>query len=67
VELPAGAPPAFGEILESAWRKSEDKLAAALPHLQFVIASKSGHYIQLDEPAIVVQAIRAVVEQAPRR
>ena len=67
VELLAGAPPEFGEILESAWRKSKDNLAAALPHIQFVIASKSGHYIQLDEPTIVVQAIRAVVEQAPHR
>jgi pimeloyl-ACP methyl ester carboxylesterase len=65
VELPASAPPQFSSVLEPAWRKSEDMLAAAVPHVQFVIARKSGHYIQLDEPALVVQAIRDVVRLAP--
>jgi pimeloyl-ACP methyl ester carboxylesterase len=64
VELPASAPPNFSRVLELAWRKSEDLLAAAVPHLQFVIARKSGHYIQLDEPALVVQAIRDVARLA---
>jgi pimeloyl-ACP methyl ester carboxylesterase len=65
VELPASAPPNFSNVLEQAWRKSEELLAAAVPHVQFVIARKSGHYIQLDEPALVVQAIRVVVDRAP--
>ncbi len=66
VELPATAPAKFSSVLEPAWRKSEDLLAAAVPHLQIVIARKSGHYIQLDEPALVVQAIREVAERAAR-
>lgn len=65
VELPASAPPNFSSVLEPAWRKSEDLLAAAVPHLQYVIARKSGHYIQLDEPDLVVKAIRDVVRLAP--
>jgi pimeloyl-ACP methyl ester carboxylesterase len=64
VQLPPGAPPKFGSVLEAAWRKAENQLAVALPHLQVVIARKSGHYIQWDEPALVVQAIRKVVESA---
>jgi pimeloyl-ACP methyl ester carboxylesterase len=64
VKLPLGASPKFGGVLETAWRKSEDQLALAVPHLQLVIARKSGHYIQWDEPALVVQAIRKVVESA---
>jgi len=60
VKLPAGAPPKFGAVLEAAWRKSEDQMAMVVPHLQVVIAQKSGHYIQWDEPALVVQAIRKV-------
>jgi pimeloyl-ACP methyl ester carboxylesterase len=65
VELPASAPPQFSSVLEPAWRKSEDLLAASIPYVQFVIARKSGHYIQLDEPALVVQAIRDVAKLAP--
>jgi pimeloyl-ACP methyl ester carboxylesterase len=65
VELPVSALPNFSSVIEPAWRKSEELLAAAVPHLQFVIARKSGHYIQLDEPALVVQAIRVVVGGAP--
>jgi pimeloyl-ACP methyl ester carboxylesterase len=64
VELPASAPRQFSSVLEPAWRKSEDLLAAAVPHVQFVIARNSGHYIQLDEPALVVRAIRDVAKLA---
>jgi pimeloyl-ACP methyl ester carboxylesterase len=64
VKLPPGASPKFVGVLETAWRRSEDQLALAVPHLQVVIARKSGHYIQWDEPALVVQAIRKVVENA---
>jgi len=64
VKLPPGAPPKFGPVLETAWRKSEDQMALAVPHLQLIIARSSGHYIQWDEPALVVQAIHKVVEAA---
>jgi pimeloyl-ACP methyl ester carboxylesterase len=64
VELPATAPPRFGETLESAWSRSENQLARVVPHIQFVVARKSGHYIQWDEPGLVVQAIRDTVERA---
>ena len=64
IKLPPGAPPKFGPVLEAAWRKSENQLALAVLHLQVVVAAKSGHYIQWDEPALVVQAIRKVVAAA---
>jgi pimeloyl-ACP methyl ester carboxylesterase len=67
VELPANAPPKFASVIEPAWRKSEEQLALAVPHIKYVIAKNSGHYIQLDEPALVVQAVRDVVERAARR
>jgi pimeloyl-ACP methyl ester carboxylesterase len=65
VKLPPGAPARFGAVLEAAWRKSEDQMALVVPHLQLVIAKNSGHYIQCDEPALVVQAIHKVVGVAP--
>jgi pimeloyl-ACP methyl ester carboxylesterase len=61
VQLPTGAPPRFGGVLEGAWRKSEEQLAVAVPHVEIVVARKSGHYIQLDEPALVVESIRKIV------
>ena len=61
VEMPDSAPAKFGAIMEPAWRKSEAQMAAAVPHVQWIVAKKSGHYIQWDEPEVVVEAIRRVV------
>jgi pimeloyl-ACP methyl ester carboxylesterase len=66
VELPRTAPPKFGSVLEPAWRKSEEQLALAVPHIQYVIAKNSRHYIQWDEPGLVVQAIRIELARAAR-
>jgi pimeloyl-ACP methyl ester carboxylesterase len=38
--------------------KERDALARRSPRGQHIIAAKSGHWIQLDEPELVVQAIR---------
>ncbi len=67
VKMPATAPPKFASVLEPAWRKSEEQMAVAVSHIQYVIAKNSGHYIQLDEPALVVKAIRDVVDRVPHR
>jgi len=39
-----------------------DAMARNSPHGRHIIAGKSGHWIHLDEPELVVQAIRDVVE-----
>jgi len=41
--------------------KERDALARRSPHGQHIIAAKSGHWIQLDQPELVVQAIREMV------
>jgi pimeloyl-ACP methyl ester carboxylesterase len=33
-----------------------------VPDARHVIAAESGHYIQLEQPALVIEAIRQVVE-----
>ena len=38
--------------------QERDALARRSPHGKHVVAAKSGHWIQLDEPELVVQAIR---------
>ena len=35
---------------------------ALVPHARQVIASASGHYIQVEQPQLVIEAIRQVVE-----
>lgn len=37
-------------------------LATLVPGARFVVASQSGHYIQIDQPELVIEAVRQVVE-----
>ena len=41
--------------------------APALPHAKRIRAEQSGHWVQLDEPAVVIEAIREMVEALHRR
>ena len=50
-----------GEGLERAWTVEQDRLAALLPDARHVIAHESEHYIQLQQPALVIEAVREVV------
>lgn len=47
-------------VLESGWREGQEKLAALSTDSRLIVAEKSNHMIQNDEPAIVVEAIRSV-------
>jgi pimeloyl-ACP methyl ester carboxylesterase len=51
---------------ERVWRELQAELAARSSQGRLVVADRSGHYIQLDEPALVVTAIRQVVESVRR-
>ncbi len=59
LEWPAGFPT---DALEAAWRPRQDELAALVPGARLVVAERSGHYIQIDQPELVIEAIRQVVE-----
>jgi pimeloyl-ACP methyl ester carboxylesterase len=62
---PFGFPPDFPiDALNRAFNASQDKLAALVPGSRHVIAARSGHYIQLDQPKLVIDAIRSVVMRA---
>jgi pimeloyl-ACP methyl ester carboxylesterase len=60
-DLPGGL---TGEGLERAWTVEQDRLAALLPGARHVIARESEHYIQLQQPELVIDAVRQVVEAA---
>jgi len=63
VQIPPGAPPAFSpDAFEAAWREGQSRLAALLPNARHMIATASDHYIQIEQPELVVESIRAVVD-----
>jgi pimeloyl-ACP methyl ester carboxylesterase len=53
-------PPRFSLDLENGWRAGQNQLAALLPDAQHRIARKSEHYIQVEQPNLVVNAVRQV-------
>ena len=58
-DLPGGL---TGDFLERAWHESQHELAALAPGLKRIIASESEHYIQLEQPELVIAAVREVVD-----
>jgi pimeloyl-ACP methyl ester carboxylesterase len=48
--------------LEAVWPPLQDELAGLVPDARLVVAERSAHHIQLDEPELVVAAIRQVVD-----
>lgn len=49
------------------WLEKHKEWIAKVPGGKHVVAEKSGHFIQGEEPALVIEAIRQVVEQARGR
>ncbi len=63
VALPPNVPANFSQdAFETAWRKGQDQLAALLTDAKHVIATDSDHYIQLEQPDLVIDAVRQVVD-----
>ena len=53
--------------IEAAWLELQRELASRSSQGRLVIAQKSGHYVQVEEPGLVVQAIREVVQAVRSR
>jgi pimeloyl-ACP methyl ester carboxylesterase len=49
------------DALDRAWRVAQDEQATLVPHARLSIASRSGHNIHQEQPALVIEAIRQVV------
>jgi pimeloyl-ACP methyl ester carboxylesterase len=50
-----------GDLLERLWAKLQNDLAERQTHVPHLFANNSGHYIQLDEPDVVITAVRSVI------
>ncbi len=51
----------FPAALNRAWHTGQDALATLAPNAKHTVATKSSHYIQIQEPQLVIDAIRDVV------
>ncbi|OEU99278.1 MULTISPECIES: alpha/beta fold hydrolase [Streptomyces] len=56
--------PEYGPALERAWSKGQHKWLAVSSRSKPSTATKSGHYIYLDQPDVAVRAIERVTTQA---
>lgn len=63
-EGPACVPPEYLERTYAIWRELQAQLPKLSTNSAHIMATASGHYIQLDEPDLVVDAIRQVVAAA---
>ncbi|MEN8764194.1 MAG: alpha/beta fold hydrolase, partial [Thiogranum sp.] len=50
-----------GNKLERVWSRLQNDLAERQVHVPHLFAQNSGHYVQLDEPSVVVSAVRSVI------
>jgi pimeloyl-ACP methyl ester carboxylesterase len=49
------------------WHELQRELATRSPQAEHIVATHSGHYIQNDEPALVIDAVKRVVAKASTR
>jgi pimeloyl-ACP methyl ester carboxylesterase len=57
-------PPDLAKPTNAAWEKMQEELAHLSTRGTRTVAKNSAHYIQIDRPDIVIDAVRNVVEQA---
>ena len=62
-QLPAFVTQAFADALWSAQLAAQDDLARRFPGAEHVTVTNSGHYIHVEQPQLVVDAISRVVAQ----
>ena len=60
--LPPDMPPDIGYVTDRAKKEAQAELAAAVPGSKEIINTGSGHEIRKDQPQLVLDSIREVVE-----
>jgi pimeloyl-ACP methyl ester carboxylesterase len=61
-DLPKETEGFSSDALESVMRAANEKLATLVPNARFFVAKDSGHDIHQDQPELVIEGIRQVVE-----
>jgi pimeloyl-ACP methyl ester carboxylesterase len=60
--LPADVPPDAGYVTDAAQKQAQDRLARLVPNAKHITSTNSGHEIHKEQPELVTDAIRKVVE-----
>jgi pimeloyl-ACP methyl ester carboxylesterase len=58
-----GVDEAMAKQAEEVWRVENTRLAEEAPQGRLIVAEKSGHNIMLEQPDVVIEAIRTIVER----
>jgi len=61
-KLPADVPPDFGYVTDAAQKQAQERLARLVPITKHIINTNSGHEIHKEQPQLVIDSIREVVE-----
>jgi pimeloyl-ACP methyl ester carboxylesterase len=56
-----GIPGRLGRRVDAAWVRGQRYLASLQPGTPRIVARDSGHYIQLEDPALVIRSVRRVI------
>jgi pimeloyl-ACP methyl ester carboxylesterase len=60
--LPPDTPPDFGYVIDAAQKKAQEDLANLVPGAEHITETNSGHDIHNEQPQLVIDAIRQVVD-----
>jgi pimeloyl-ACP methyl ester carboxylesterase len=60
--LPADVPPDFGYVTDAAQKVAQERLAQLVPGAKHITSTNSGHEIHKEQPRLVIDSIREVVE-----
>jgi pimeloyl-ACP methyl ester carboxylesterase len=61
-KLPADVPSDFGYVTDAAQKQAQEKLAKLVPNAKHITNTNSGHEIHKEQPQLVINAIREVVD-----
>jgi pimeloyl-ACP methyl ester carboxylesterase len=61
-----GVPKAITTKLEKVWPLVQDKLVTLEPQTPHIVATGSGHYVQIEDPDLTIGTIRLIVHRAIR-
>jgi pimeloyl-ACP methyl ester carboxylesterase len=61
-KLTPDTPPGFGYVTDAAQKKAQERLAKLVPNAKHITNTNSGHEIHKEQPQLVIDAIREVVE-----
>ena len=66
-QFPNGVDQKFADALWAAQLAAQDKLAEKFPSAEHITDTNSSHYIQLENPQLVIASVREVVEAAGKK